>query len=152
MSDLPSQLLLFPLKGTRDYEQLTTYIEEKKSNILTFFPWFTAELLDLCGAIGTIDFLTTYGSRRVPVKTIFALFPNEPKFHLTVERNCAHGEYIEIQSATGFFDSLRRFVISENISSPITNAELAALSGTSIRSIQRLRKRNLRAVTPAPLL
>ncbi len=114
MTDFPVELFIIPRAGDPEFERLVTFVEANHDEILAFFPWFTAEMLESFGAREAILFLADNASKRLTLAQIFENLPSSARFERSVWQNSTDCQYVEMQSATGFFDVLRRFYIANS--------------------------------------
>jgi hypothetical protein len=135
------QCLKLPSSGTKTFEHLVTFMDEERDALLPYLQWFTVEMLSTYGARDTLTFLSTNSSKRVQTKTVFECLERNERFARVVTRNCSEGWYLEVQSASGFWEAIRSYHIEQKIDQGLRTSDIAHQTGASIRTIQRLRKR-----------
>lgn len=126
----------YPRLETQTFCEVVSFLESNKSIAIGVFPWFTAEIIYRFGSKDALVFLEKWGSRRVPVKTVLETLNGDPIFRKIVRQNCADGDYIEVQSASSFWNGLRTIKLQADCID-LSPAEAAAITGLSMRTVQR---------------
>jgi len=140
MSNFPTQLVTLPQPQHPDFHALCDYIRAELPEILVYFPWLTAEMLNTFGPEDCFSVLRRFAGKRVNLDALCDQFPPNLRFKRVVGQNASDHNAIELQSDSGVFECLRRYHIQKLLQQNTPVNEIAATCGASIRTVQRQRK------------
>lgn len=121
---------------------LAQFIETHFEALTPYLNWFTAELFYHLGVNPGLSFLDAHASKRISTQRILRDFAQTPRFASVVINNAGQAGYVEVQSKSGFIESLRRFIAAQALSAGASVTEVAHQCGASLRTIQRLQRAN----------
>jgi len=119
---------------------LGQFIETHFEALTPYLNWFTAELFYHLGVNPGLSFLDAHASKRISTQRILRDFANTPRFASVVINNAGQAGYVEVQSKSGFIESLRRFIAAKALSTGASVTDVAHQCGASLRTIQRLQR------------
>lgn len=119
---------------------LCAFIEANFEELTPYMNWFTAEVIYHHGAQLGIEFIEKYASKRLPSSRVIEELSGSNRFNAVILNNAGPQGYIEVQSKSGFIESVRRFIVTKALGSGASPAEVAHLCGASLRTIQRLQR------------
>lgn len=119
---------------------LERFIESHFEALSPYLNWFTVELFHHHGVAAGLDFLDQHASKRISTQRVLSNFGHDARFTSVVLNNAGANAYIEVQSKSGFIESLRRFLAAQALSAGASTAEVAHMCGASMRTIQRLQR------------
>lgn len=131
------EVLRIPNPNSNSFQELVQYIETHEKEILAYFPWLTAEMISALGPQKTLKILYELSPRRLQVSSFLIYASGGEHFQKAVLKHCADAMYVELQSATGFFDCIRRHYIYQSIQEGSDLLDIAITIGASVRSVQR---------------
>jgi len=139
LKPFPYKLIAPRLTAFED-ASLPGFIEAHFQALTPYLNWFTVELFFHCGVRDGLAFLDANASRRISTQKILQTLPQDDRFASVVMNNAGQAGYIEIQSKSGFIESVRRFIAAEALTAGASTADVAHLCGTSLRTVQRLQR------------
>jgi len=139
----PYGLVAPPLGAFRD-PSLAAFIDAHFDALSLHLNWFTAELFFHHGVAGGLEFLDMNASRRISLQKLLGALDASPRFASVIINNAGGNPYIEIQSKSGFVESLRRYIAARALDAGEPPGEVAHRCGASMRTIQRLQRAGLR--------
>ncbi len=126
----------YPEPGTKLFSEVACFINRNNATVTTVLPWFSSQIIDCYGIQKSLIFLGKYGSLSVATKTILKELPDNSRFEKVLHRNCAEGGYVEIQSASSFWQCLR--IVKLNVDCHhLSSSRIAHITGLSQRTVQR---------------
>lgn len=132
--------LIAPALGSFRDPSLAAFIDAHFDSLSLHINWFTAELFLHHGAAAGLAFLDMNASRRISLQKLLGELEASERFASVIINNAGGNPYIEIQSVSGFVESLRRYVAACALEAGEPPAEVAHRCGASIRTIQRLQR------------
>ena len=119
---------------------LAAFIDVNFDELTPYLNWFTAEIFYHHGVPRSLEFLDRYASKRLSTQRVLQELPGSPRFVSVMLNNAGQNGYVEIQSKSGFVESVRRFIAARALGRGASPAEVAHLCGASMRTIQRLQR------------
>ncbi len=119
---------------------LAAFIEANFEQLTPYLNWFTAEIFFHHGVVRSLEFLDLYASKRLSTLKILEELPGSARFISVLLNNAGQNGYVEIQSKSGFIESVRRYMAACALGRGASPAEVAHLCGASMRTIQRLQR------------
>lgn len=135
----PYDLISPDLRGFLE-PSLAAFIETNFESITPYMNWFTVEIIYHHGVPRGLEFLECHASKRLSVARVLDELPGSSRFNAVVINNAGQHGYIEVQSKSGFIESVRRFIVAKALGAGASPAEVAHLCGASLRTIQRLQR------------
>lgn len=132
--------LIAPALGAYREPSLAAFIDAHFDSLSLHINWFTAELFLHQGAAAGLAFLDLNASRRISLQRLMDELEASARFASVITNNAGGNPYIEIQSISGFVESLRRYIAACALDAGQPPAEIAHRCGASLRTIQRLQR------------
>ncbi len=126
----------YPKTDTKTFADVVCFLDDNRAVAIGVLPWFTAEIIHHFGSQSALEFLQKWGSRRVPIKVVLKDLDGDEKFRKVVQQNCIEGEYVEVQSASSFWNGLRTIKLKAECKN-LSPSEAATATGLSLRTVQR---------------
>lgn len=138
-ADTPYDLIAPSLRSFTE-PSLATFIEAHIDALSLHINWFTAELFVQYGAAAGLEFLDLNASRRISLNKLLDELNASERLASVIINNAGGNPYIEIQSVSGFVESLRRYVATSALEAGDAPADVAHRCGASMRTVQRLQR------------
>lgn len=127
--------------------ELYTFYDEYKIEILARLPFFLSELVESFSAKEFYQFIGEYGGRKIYLGKHKSKLEQSLSIELTQARYdklCSLADssgYIEIPNRWGVFSLLRKIAYEDSIKNGMDNDELIRVFGISQRTISTVRKK-----------
>ena len=137
MTYVPYKLFLLPTMGSLERDGLNTFLDKEAENISLYLPWLSAEVLVRYGATTLLRLIDAEGSRKISLAKLSHYIEIDASLTKVIDIYTDCADYVDIQSVSGFIESLRKYCVAQLIQQQKPSLEIIKCTGVSLRTVQR---------------